>query len=283
MASRRTYTADFYCIEEDGESTTTFLHDLLLAHLDGHAPAHSIDDDAVKYQIRSITANKSRRVFKAVFGKLRRDGTPEQASEDSQDSDVQLKPGHGLVDKNHFLFYADLNLIVFQRNAHAGRNSHLQAYLNRPQYKKVVLVPVLTQDSYSRLMEGGNLKKLEISIRKPAFSLHQEDALLSDCIDMFKNSEAGRLKVVLSADVRGSLKESVKNAAVILSKFSRTKVARATMVDNNEVIDLVMDRIVKKFDVDLLENGRPNPHSVFAGLAQAKDDCNAELKAFFNP
>lgn len=283
MAKKRNYTADFYCVEQDNDAKTSYLIDLLTKHLGGHAPAYSIDDEAVKYQIRSIRANKTNKVFAAVFGKLRHDGTPEQATEDGQESDVALKPGHGLVDKNHFLFYADLNLIVFQRNNHAGRNSHLQAYLNRPTYSKVVLVPVLTQDSYARLLEGGNLKKLEISIRKPAFSLHQEDALLSDCVDMFKNSDAGRLKVVLSAERNGWLKESVKDAVVTLSKFSRTRVARATMVEDNEVIDLVMDRIVKKFEVELQENGRPDARSVFAGLATAKDECSADLKAFFNP
>lgn len=283
MAQTRTYTADFYCFEQNNVPKSTALYDLLNAHVGGHAPAHSIDDPNVKYQIRSINRTSSGSVFKAVFGKLRHDGTPEQASEHEDESDVELKPGHGLVEKNHFLFFPDINLVVFQRNGNAGRNSHLQTYLNKPAYSGYVLVPILTRDSYSRLMNGGPMKKLEISLRKPALAMHQEDIILKDYIAMIQNSNAGRMKLVLSASTGESLLDKVKDAAVTLSRFGRTRVARATMVEDNEIIDLVLDRVVKPFQIELQPNGRPDPQSLFSGLAKAKDACSSELKAFFNP
>lgn len=284
MSTQRSYIADFYCVEQHNQNTTRVLTDLLGQHIGGHAPAFSINgDQGVKYQIRSIGVNKTRTVYRAVFGKLRHGETPEQATEHGDESDVELKPGHGLVEKSHFLFFPDLNLIVFQRNNNAGRNSHFQAYLNMPSYQGVALVPVLSRDSYSRLANGGGVKKLEISLRRPAFALQEEDALLQDCIDVFQNSNAGRIKLVLSAELGKSLKDDVKDAAIMLSKYSRTKVARATLMEDNEIVDLIVDRVVRPFKVDLLPNGRPDPTSIFAGLAKAKDDSGPELKAFFHP
>lgn len=284
MSSKRTYTADFFCLEQDGVENTPALKDLLLSNVGKHAPAHSVNGDKeVKYQIRSIEANKKGTIYRAVFGKLRHDGTPEQATEDGDESDVELKPGHGLVEKSHFLFFPDLNLLVFQRNTNAGRERHFQNYLNTPVYQGLSLVPVLARDSYTKLMEGGKIKRLEISLKKPAFAIEDEDLLLKDCIDVFANSNAGRLKLVLSAELGETLKDQVKEAALKLAKFGRTRVARATLAADNEIVDLILDRVVKTFEVELLPNGRPDPMEVFAGLAKAKDECAPELKAFFHP
>lgn len=127
------------------------------------------------------------------------------------------------------------------------------------------------------------MKKLEISLRKPAFALDQEDALLADCVSVFNDSDAARLKLTLSASAGGSLLEQAKNAIVTLSKFGRTRIARATMVEDNEIIDLVLDRVVQTFEVDILPNGRPDAQSMFAGLAGAKDASAQNLSAFFGP
>jgi hypothetical protein len=284
MVATRNYTADFYCFEEDGNRNSRSLHDLLNTYVGGHAPAYDLDGDvSVRHQIRSVRCNQSRTVFKAVFGKLRRDGTPEQATEDGQESDVELLPGHGLVEKIHFLFFPDINLVVLQRNRNAGSKSHFQTYLNKPAYAKRVLVPVLTQDAYTRLMQGGDIKRLEISFRKPAVNLNQEDTFLADCVRVFDDSNAMRVRMTLSARSGEPLLNIMKNAIVTLSKFGRASVARATMVDNDEIIDLVLDRVVHTFEVNLLPNGRPDIQSMFAGLAGAKDACAQSLEDFFRP
>lgn len=163
MASGKTrkYQVDFYHIEQIDITNTNYVRNLLTTHVNGHAPAHCIDDNSnIQFQIRDISiASADSNIYKGVFGKLRHNETPEQASINGADADVQLLPGHGLVEKNHFLFFSDLNLIVFQRNAHAGRNSHLQAYLNSPEFSRVSLTQILTTDSYKKLLNGEALKK----------------------------------------------------------------------------------------------------------------------------
>lgn len=280
----RKYQVDFYHVEQIDVNDTDYVRNLLNTHLNGHAPAHCIDNNSdVQFQIRDIAvASKDLKIYKGVFGRLRHNETPEQASANGADVDVQLLPDHGLVEKNHFLFFSDINLIVFQRNAHAGRNSHLQAYLNSPQFSDVSLTQILTTDSYSKLLNGEALKKVEISLRKPAAALHQEDTLISSLIKQFQGGKLGHVKLVLSAEKGGSLPPELKDSLIKLARFGLTRIARASLVDDTTV-DLLMDRVVGSFTADLQLNGRALPKDMFAGLALAKDQCADDLETFFNP
>lgn len=285
MAGNKTrkYSVDFYHVQQDGVKDTDFVRNLLSTYADAHATAHNLDDPNVLFQIRDIKqASADANVFKAVFGRLRHGEKPEQASTNGGDVDVDLLPGHGLVEKNHFLFFSDLNLIVFQRNSHAGRNSHLQAYLNAPNFSKISLTQILTTDSYNKLLNGAPLKKLEISIRKPMAALKQEDTFLQPLIDQLQGQSPGHLKVVLTASRGDSLPDHLKESLVNLSKFGRTSIARSTLVDDTQ-IDLLLDRVVGEFHAVLQENGRALPQHMFEGLATAKDECADDLENFFNP
>lgn len=284
MATQKTrqYTADFFGFEKNGDKTSTHFADLLKAHDGGHAPAVKLSPtEDTKFQIRGIRVRPGGNVISGVFGRCRFGEQPEQAAENTDDSDVVLKPGHGLVEKNHFLFFCDLNLLTFQRNEKAGRYSHLQAYLNTPQFQQIALVPVLTEDSYQRLMDGGKTKKLEFSIKRPSVQLDDEDAFLHDYISALSASKAGSAKIVLSASRDGTLADDAKRALVALARYSRIRVARATMYDDNEVIDLLADRIICKMDVELGLNGRPTAESMFQALARAKDDAAPKLRNYF--
>lgn len=285
MASGKTrkYKVDFYHVQQEGVSDTDVVRNLLASNVNSHAEAHSLENPDTQFQIRDISlASANNNIYKAVFGRLRHNETPEQASTNGGDADVKLLPGHGLVEKNHFLFFKDLNLIVFQRNSHAGRNSHLQAYLNMPKFAKVSLTQILTADTYSKLLNGAPLKKVEVSLRKPASALQQEDTFLQPMIDQFSGKGPGLMKVLLSAERGESLPEDLKESLIKLSKFGRANVARSTLIDDT-VVDLLLDRVVGAFVVDLQSTGRALPQHMFAGLAQAKDQCADDLENFFNP
>lgn len=284
LRKTRTYQVDFYRVEQVDVDDTDLVRNLLKNHVNGHAPAHCIDNNAnIQFQIRDIAvASQDANIYKGVFGRLRHNETPEQASATGADADVQLLPGHGLVEKNYFLFFSDLNLIAFHRKAHAGRNSHLQAYLNSPQFAQISLTQILTTDSYSKLLNGDALKKVEISLRKPAAALHQEDSFLSPLINQFQGHKPAHMKVVLSAEKGGSLPAELKESLIKLARFGRTRVARASLVDDT-LVDLLMDRLVGNFVADLQSNGRTLPTHMFAGIASAKDECADDLENFFHP
>lgn len=279
----RRYTADFYCFEKEDEAHNSALADLLITHSGGHAPAHALEPGSKElFQVRSIKAYAGGNVFSAVFGRCKFGEKPEQTAVDSDEEDVDIKPGYGLVEKNHFIFFKDLNLVVFQRNGNAGRYTHFQSYLNKPNFEGYTLLPVLTKDSYSRIENGGALKKVEISVRQTALALDPETAHLQHYIEMFRGSHAGRMKVVLSGAKSGGLTEATKEAFLTLARYGRATIARATLDDDSEVIDLIADRITHAMNVKLLANGRPDPTSMFQELASAKDACAQDLQQYFN-
>lgn len=281
----RKYTADFYCLTQNGNRKNTFLKDFLTSHIGGHGPAVNLEKgDTEKYQIRSIELTKCGKIFKAVFGRCKYGETPEQTSTDGNESDVQLKPDHGLVQKNHFLYFAELNLIVYQRNSSGSRYSKLQRYFNIPNFLGINLEPVLTGDSYTRIMKGGALKKIEVSILKPTFPLDSGEQFIQEAINIFKTSDAGSVKVSVSADRGKKLSEVMRSSVTTLARFGRTRIARVHLWDDNdemEVVDLIGDRIKQPFSAPLGLNGRPTAQDVYTGLAKAKDDRSKDLEAFF--
>lgn len=279
------YAVDFFCVTKNGNRRTTFLREVLERYSGGHAPAIELEQGVdEKYQIRSIQASRTGKVYAAVFGRCRYGETPEQTSEDGVESDVELKPGHGLVEKNHFLFFTDLNLVVYQRNGSGSSSAKFQRYLNRPAYINVSMEPVLTQDSYERLLQGGGLKKVELSIARPHLQPDSGEQLIQEAIALFGTTDAGRLKITLSADRNRTLSETLRTPIAVLAKLDRTRVARVHLEGENEaveVIDLIGDRIRGTITVPLEQNGRPTAASVFRALAEVKDAKREDLRAFF--
>ncbi|WP_284214946.1 hypothetical protein [Comamonas jiangduensis] len=105
---KKSMTAEFYAMHALNNNDFSTLFDLLKSNNNSHAPSIALENKSdgtesdEKYQIRSIASNKSETVFMAVFGRCRFNEVLEQASEESDDKEVSLLPGHGLVEKNHF-------------------------------------------------------------------------------------------------------------------------------------------------------------------------------------
>lgn len=129
----------------------------------------------------------------------------------------------------------------------------------------------------------------------PPFSEISEENFLREVIKDFKSDNAKRIKLVLSADAQNPLPSIYKQSVADLTRAGWTKVARATVApaenfDNSddaplkdEIIDLILNRIRKEFDVLSDDKNKIPSISIWQGLAKAKDECNANLKSFFDP
>ncbi|WP_310635810.1 DUF6731 family protein [Delftia acidovorans] len=295
MATKQV-TAEFYALHVQNPADESSLLDLLEKHSGNHAPSLPLEAGAKEqFQIRSILPNKDKTVFRAVFGRCRYDEALEQASEKTQDKDVKLLPGHGLVEKNHFLFIKSLNLIVYQRNGNGSRIGRLQRYLTRLLRTSLVLEAVLTEDSYSKLEHSGPMKKIELSVTPPSYSEEEQDRFLHEAIRTFKEGNAKRVKLTLVAERNMSLSEVFRAPLIDLARAGCATIARATVSnvdrvdisDDQEekdvIIDLILNKITKKFDVEVDAKNKLNVQSIYDGLAKAKNECNQQLKAFFSP
>ena len=301
--ARKQMTAEFYAVHAFNETEFDTFHDLLSAHTEGHAASISLDkkhdksDADEKYQIRSIKSNSNGSVIMAVFGRCRFKENLEQASAQTEDSDVELLPGHGLVEKNHFLFFKHNNLVVYQKNGNGSGIGKLQRYITLLTKKSIALEAVLTEDSYAKLLNSGPLKKIEASIVAPPFSEIDEESTLHNAIKEFQSDNAKRIKISLSAYANSHLPSSLKESLANLARAGWAKVARATVKANpkanvditddaelkDQIIDLLLNKIKKVFEVEMDEKSKVSSQKIWSGLAKAKDESNNQLKAFFDP
>lgn len=280
----KTFKVDFYAVTVDGNRVNAIMEDLLkTAPSKDYTEALSLDNGAEeKFQIRSIVSTRNGRVYKGVFGRCRYGEKPVQGTEDGKEADVDLKPGHGLVEKNHFLFYAGRNMIVYQRNSSGSHISRFQRYINQATSRNVLFEPILTRDSYARLMHGPEVREIDVSFQQPKDSSLYQDMFTQDAVKLVKKVGGVNARIRISVGrTNRRLVGKIKDAAVVLAKSGLAKVARVKLEAESEPIDLIADRIVSSISVQLLDNGRPDPEAIYAGLAQAESDRSADLKTFF--
>jgi len=277
----KTYKVDFFVVTNGKSQDHTLVRDFLRAAKKGFTPAlELVGEEDEKYMIRSLVPiGKS--VFKGVFGRCRFGETPLQGTEEGDEVDVALKPGHGLVEKNHFLFYSDRNLLVYQRNPSGSHYGRCQRYLNLALKTPIALEPILTTDAYQRLIEGGDARIVDVSFRKPKDPALYEDLWLRDAIKLTRDIGGINARVRISVGRTTTTLSKIKNAVVMMAKGGFATVARVKLEGEEEAIDLIADRIIESITVKLNENGRPDSEDIYAALQKAELDRSKDLKTFF--
>jgi len=280
----RQYKVDFYVVTIDQNRDNAVLTDLLAAEKD-HTEALTLNTgDEEHFQIRSIIPINKGAAYKAVFGRCRFGETPIQGNTDGSEEDVELKPGNGLVEKNYFLFFPQQNLLVYQRNQSGSHYSKFQRYLGRVIEKDAVTFePILTSDSYARLLAPGiHAKRVDISFLQPKDPNLYQQEWTQDAIKLIKSIGGVTARITIGVGrTRTTLLGKSKDAAVMLAKAGLAKVARVKVEDQSEPIDLIADRVVETVQVQLGDNGRPLPEFVYAALGEAKTKRKRDLDAFF--
>jgi hypothetical protein len=282
----KTYKVDFFVVTRGGERDHTILHDLFTDACEGngYTEARPLDPgEEEKYQVRSITrAGRGGRFFKGVFGRCRFGETPLQGTEHGTETDVKLKPGHGLVAKNYFLFHSNRNLLVYQRNSSGSHYSRFQAYVNRATGDSLTFEPILTRDSYKRLIRGGEAKQIDVSFPQPKDASIYTDAFIHDAVKLLNRTHGIRARIRISVGrAHQTLDSRIKDAVVALARSGLARVARVRLEDADEPIDLIADRIVGSITVPLQENGRPSSEDIYAALGKAEDDRSDDIRSFF--
>lgn len=277
----KSYKVDFFVVTHAGKRNHDVMKDLL-ADADDHTEALSlVDDDEEKFQIRSIE-KAGAKVFKGVFGRCRFGEKPLQGTEDGEEADVELKPGHGLVEKNHFLFYSEKNLLVFQRNPSGSHYSRFQHYSNLAAGKPLLFEPLLTSDSYQRLLDGGHVRTLDISFQQPKDPEFYKNLWTKDVVKLIKRAGGVNTRIRIGVGrTTQTLLSDMKEVAVNLAKGGLAKVARVQLEGESTPIDLIADRVIGNIAVKLQENGRPAAEDIYAALQQVRDENNDDIKRFY--
>jgi hypothetical protein len=282
VGTAKRYKADFYVATHNDEREHPKLVELLDAGIaaGGYTEAIELDPGSNEwYQVRSIV--KVHRVYRGVFGRSRYGEKPLQGTVDGREADVDLKPGHGLVEKNYFLFYADRNLIVYQRNASGSHYSRFQRYARSAIGGNVTFEPVLTRDSYVRLLAGGQPRSVELSFQSPKDPTVYQDLFFGEAARLVRRVGGTSASIRISTGRSAARLTQIKNSVVEAAKLGIARVARVQLEDEADPIDLIADRITQSITVPLQANGRPDSEAVYAALAQAEIERGTDLAVFF--
>lgn len=243
-----------------------------------------VGDDT--YLMKDLTSTGRGRMFSGVFGKLRMGNLPHVGDPEGHEHELDLAEREGLLEKNHFLFYRDHNLLVYQINRTGSAISTFSAYMTDYMQTATVFNPVLQPDATRRLMRGGvEVETLELSIAAPRDPrMYAGLPFSQDLIDLMRKHRGLQLKIRLSANKRGDadnhLPNAIKRSVAAFVDNGHARVARVYVDGDAEPIDLIADRLISRQTVEM--SGRyPVPDSMFAALRRARDENRRQLDEIF--
>lgn len=284
MSRQRTFKVDFFCLTYKNKRTHEEGKKAFISWAAANiSPAIALDDKPEeKYQLRSVTQVGGSNIFKAVFGKLRFEKMT-QGDEAGAEKDVNLDPGYGLVEKNHLLFDAGKNLLVWERHGQASHFSKFQKYINTViPNKRFALESILLPESYEKLMNGGDLRSVELSIHRPKDAEFYENQLSKNAVRMVHDSAADSIKINIRAGRSSTpLASWMKGAIFDWAKSRDVKVAKARVIKFEEPIDLLADRLIITKVISTGNNGKAKSDDIFNALDAAKDEAATSLGKYF--
>lgn len=193
--------------------------------------------------------------------KIRMSNLPPKACLRGGKVSLGLASDEGLGEETAFLYHADLNVIVIQRNrlgiGHGKMSEYFQALLNRG---PVEFFPIVTFDGLERLRETPDIRQFEIRVAglDDASPLKGQGISCASIVDTMEELKAPVVTLVFGAGrgKRGLSKQDVCRMAGKLVKHSgRGKtipVLRARVFDPEDGIiplDLIQDRVCETMTI----------------------------------
>jgi hypothetical protein len=237
--------------------------------------SHAIDGH--EFQIRDLHKIGQSQVWLGVFGRLR-DDAPNVVNAQGQESVIPLAPTDRLLEKCHFLYMANHDILVWQVNNDVAYISKFTAYLGLLLNSAVFVNTIVGTNALQRVI-AGTVKSIECKVATPRIPLTATPSYSQPMFDLMNSVQGSTIKVNISAG-RGSLAGNVRRLINWAMVNPETKTLRAKIEGEQEPIDLLVDRVSDSIRVQLYGH-YPNPSDVFAGLDQAFTDNRPELTPFF--
>lgn len=240
----------------------------------------------VLYQIRELVPFNNGASFRGVFAKIRTSDIPHIGSTDGEEREIDLEDDEGVLEKNHFLYYRQQELLVYQSNGNGSTVEAFGRYFSDIVNHTTVFNAILKADAMRRMMRADlEPRTIELSVARPTNpDLYPNDDWSSELFGLMAGVDGFKAHIKISAEgtgrARGRLMERAKRAAAALVNSGNANIARIKMAGVEQPIDLIADRVIAQVSVEM--NGRyPVPDEMFRALGEAKDQSVADLDAFF--
>lgn len=146
----------------------------------------------------------------------------------------------------------------------------------------LIFEPILTRDSYQRLIDGGPATRIEFSFQPPKDPSFYKDLWTQEAAELLNKVGAVNAAVKIGVGrTNQKLAPKVKNSIVALARSGLARVARIKLEEDQQAIDLIAERVVASITVPLEKNGRATPEAIYAALLDVEGDKRDDIKSFY--
>lgn len=281
----KTFKAVFFNTQFGYNNTTYFFRDffppLIASHqnITPNLPIQNID--GLDYQVRNI--QRVGNVIRGIFGRLR-DDAPNVIDNNGTESQLPLQPTDRLVEKCHFMYFINTDILVWQISRDVGSANKFADYFSylistlRGDTTIFSIQPIVDQNAIQRALNG-DVKSIEFKVARPRTPVRNQPVWNQQAFDIMNSVGGASIKMTISAN-RGILR-GAQNYIRQLANNNAVSILKVKIDGENEPIDLFADRVDERFTVNL--NGHyPLATDVFNALDAAYNNQRLLLTPYFN-
>ncbi|WP_124094497.1 DUF6731 family protein [Burkholderia gladioli] len=280
---RKKYRVSLYQATVPEDARPEVAADLLANFPAVDGPVHKYGD--VSYQLLVVRIGHG--IYRGELKRYANDDLPHAGVPNGPERELEMDPHELTIERNHFIYYQQRKLIVWQENRRAGPVSALARYISSCLNTTIAFYPVMTREAtINLLLQNHRPKALEFKVARPLNpALYQNAGDTNHVMSLLAGLDGltGSFRISANArGVRGRVLEAARALALgrELVASGQASAVRLEVEDMDHPIDLLADRLKSSVTVETV--GRyPVPEDIYVGLAGVKDDFEPELLGIF--
>ncbi|MEW8659045.1 MAG: DUF6731 family protein [Candidatus Thiodiazotropha endolucinida] len=290
--NNKDFYIDFYQGQYGASDSSGLVSDLLV-HLEKKSNTVVYQVGNTDFELRNLRTLPSKSAIRGVVAKFRQDNLPHAAAPGEGERELDLNENEGLIEKNHFIFFKRMQLLVWQRNGNGCRPNRLAGLLSDQAGETIAFHPILQSTPMRRMMSGEvDIRRINVRIARPTNrELYKQltNPWSKDVLQLMADGGGSQVEINLSGNGRSKRREErllprkLKRAVRELMSHADVKKAKISVEDEHGIqhpIDLIEDRLSSIQTVTM--NGRyPDVQGMFIALQGARDEVYSELVEIF--
>jgi hypothetical protein len=281
----KSFRVEFYQGYVQSDDKKRRVSQIMREVMEGSIPVHTFGEH--NYRLRNPKILAAGKSFQGVFAKYRLEVLPHVGAPAGAEREIALRRDEALIEKNHFVYYTQHQLLVYQSNFHASSAAWFARYLTNVVNKAVIFNPVLQQDTLERLVAGNARPRwIEVSYAAPSDAVVKSArrAFSGGLINLLKQSGGVRAHVKVTPERKGYLDLNLSEVIPRLRDDVNLTTARVRVQQENGIehtVDLVADRFLGQVDVKM-KGAYPIAGEMFKALRACYDEHRTTIQQLVN-
>lgn len=264
----------------DAKPVWLMLHEIAdMVQAGGMAPQQIVGDE--RHELRDLYSSNGGAVVRGVLAVLRNDA-PHIRDAGGAERPIELLEGDSILEKNHFMFYRENQVLVWQVNGRGSHISRFEKYMTMCAAGGTVVFDDILSMSALEKLEHGIVSRLEFRAAKPRNAALIDPANWeSGAFDMMSGADATQITVKVSTKRKSAgLSDEIKAVVHRLLDSDATRKVAVKLKNIDEPIDMLAECLKGTITVDM-DGLYPQAMSMFGALDLAKRAKQPDLDAYF--